>query len=421
LFNQQKLNSIQPRSAALYARAAAVIPGGIPGHQSPALSVPGVSPYFAERAEGAIYWDVDGRRLIDFMGGFGPLVLGARHMEVDAAFNEVQMRGMCFNHPTATTVELAERLVELVDFSDWAFFGKNGADMTYWTVRVAREHRQRRKVIKVKTAYHGTEPWCSDSLAGVLAEDKTHIIEIGWNDAEALEAVVAAHADDIAGIIMTPFDHPTYGDMTLPSEIFLARIDALRNETGMVWVLDDVRAGFRHDLGGSHRYFGFTPDLSCFSKAIANGYALSACVGGEALRPAASRVFATGSFWNNPGPMAAALKTLEILERDACIPTMLRRGSEWIERFLALGEKNGIRFIASGTPTMPFIRIADDGNFHRQQAFCCEAIQAGVFLHPHHNWFIGNAHSDEVLDDSLKLVERAMKSFLDCTAQSTGE
>ena len=415
--NHLNLHSTQPRAAALYARAAAVIPGGIPGHQSPVLTVPGVFPYFAERAEGALYWDVDGRRLIDFMGGFGLLVLGAKHAEVDAAYCEAQQRGVCFNHPTATTVELAERLVALVDFAEWAFFGKNGADMTYWALRVAREHRQRRKIIKVKAAYHGTEPWCSDSLAGVLAEDKHHILEIAWNDTEALDAVVAAHRDDLAGIITTPFDHPTYADMALPDPTFLARIDTLRRETGLVWVLDDVRAGFRHDLGGSHRYFGFTPDLSCFSKAIANGYALSACVGNEGLRSAASRVFATGSFWNNPAPMAAALKTLEILERDDCISAMLRRGGEWVERFVALGVKNGLAFTASGTPTMPFIRIADDPHFYAQQAFCCEAVKAGVFLHPHHNWFIGHAHTDAVLEESLELIDRAMQAYLGCASR----
>ncbi len=410
--NYLGIHSTQPRTAALYARAAAVIPGGIPGHQSPVLTVPGEFPYFAERAKGAVYWDVDGRRLIDFMCGFGPLVLGAQHPEVDAAYRASQERGVCFNHPTATTVELAERLVELVDFAEWAFFGKNGADMTYWALRVAREYRQRRKIIKVKSAYHGTEPWCSDSLAGVLAEDKMHIIEIAWNDTEALGAAVALYADDLAGIMTTPFDHPTYAEMVMPDPTFLERINTLRNETGMVWILDDVRAGFRHDLRGSHRYFGFTPDMSCFSKAIANGYALSACVGRLELRNAASRVFATGSFWNNPAPMAAALKTLEILERDACIPTMLRRGEEWIERFLALGVKHGIQFTASGTPSMPFIRVANDDNFFQQQAFCTEAIKAGVFLHPHHNWFIGNAHSDSILEESLVLIERAMQAYL---------
>ncbi len=394
----------------LLARAAAVIPGAVPGHQSPALTVPGQFPYFAARAEGAVYWDVDGRRFIDFMGAYGPLVLGAGHPEVDAAFDDTRKNGVCFNHPTALSVELAERLVALIDIADWAFFGKNGADMTYWALRVAREHTGHRKILKVRGAYHGTEPWCSDSLAGVLMEDKAHIIECPWNDCQALEESVRLHGADLAAIVTTPFDHPSFGDMALPTPAFLATIRALLDERSALWILDDVRAGFRHHLGGSHRYFGFSPDLICYSKALANGYSLSATVGREHLRAAASRVFATGSFWNNPGPMAAALKTLEVLERDNCIPAMLRRGKEWVDQFVALGNKYGVPLQATGTPVMPFVRIANDPGFQCQQAFCSEAVRQGVFLHPHHNWFIGAAHTDALLEESLERIAKAMQS-----------
>lgn len=400
-----------PRSLDLLKRAADVIPGAIPGHQSPALAVPGQFPYFAERAEGALYWDTDGNRYIDFMCGYGPLVLGAAHPEVDQAFTAAQSKGVCFNHPTEQTVKLAERLVQLVDVADWAFFGKNGADMTFWALRVAREFSGRRKIIKVKGAYHGTEPWCTDCLAGVLAEDKAHIIETPWNDCQTLEEQVQKHAADLAAIVTTPFDHPTFGPMTMPDPAFLATIQRLIAPLPALWILDDIRAGFRHHIGGSHRHFNFTPDLICFSKAVANGYSLSATVGTEQLKAAASRTFATGSFWNNPGPMAAALKTMEVLERDDCIPAMLRRGAEWTELFLELGEKRGIPLIASGTPTLPFIHIANDPGFHQQQKFCSAAIRQGVFLHPHHNWFISNAHSDSILEESLTRIDKAMQQL----------
>jgi glutamate-1-semialdehyde 2,1-aminomutase len=401
----------QPQATLLYERAAAVIPGAIPGHQSPALSVPGSFPYFAKRASGACYWDVDGRRFIDFMGGYGPLVLGAAHPEVDAAYSATLKDGNCLNHPTEWTVRLAEALVERVDFADWAFFGKNGADMTYWAIRVAREHTQRPKILKVSEAYHGTEPWCSDTLAGVTPGDKADVLQIPWNDQAALDDALQMHGDSIAGLVTTPFHHPSYGDMQLPEPSFLSAIRRHCDAIGAVWILDDVRGGFRHDIGGSHRYFGFTPDLSCYSKAIANGYALSAAVGRDSLRPAASRVFATGSFWNNPAPQAAAIKTIEILERDACIPGMLRRGSKWIEAFLALGSQHGVEFKASGTPTLPYLRIADDPGFFKQQSFCSAAIRQGVFLHPHHNWFIGAAHDDALLEESLTAIDRALGDF----------
>lgn len=405
LNNQHKAS----QGKTLYARAQAVIPGGIPGHQSPALCLPGVSPYFAKRASGAVYWDVDDRRFIDFMGGYGPLVLGAQHSEVDAAYQYGIREGNCFNHPTEWTVRLAEKLVGLVDFADWAFFAKNGADLTYWALRVAREHTQKPYIVRVSGAYHGTEPWCTDTMAGVLADDKSSVIELAWNDRSTLADLINAKGDAIAGIITTPFHHPSYGDMQLPDQNFLQDIRDYCNKFNAVWILDDVRGGFRHHLGGSHRYFGFEPDFACYSKAIANGYALSAAVGHAALRPAASKVFATGSFWNNPGPLAAALKTIEVLERNSCIPKMLNRGKAWVDEFINLGEQAGVPLVASGSPTLPYIRVANDPGFFKQQQFCSFAIKEGIFLHPHHNWFIGAAHTDERLEESLQCLARALQ------------
>lgn len=408
--------SDRPRETALYARAKAVIPGGVPGHQSPAFSLPGIAPCFAKKASGALYWDVDDRRFIDFMGGFGPLVLGACHPEVEAAYQAAIADGVCLNHPTEWTVRLAERLVELVDFAEWALFGKNGADMTGLSIRIAREHTGRPLVIRVSGAYHGTDPWCAESKAGVLPADQTSVIQIPWNNATALEEVGARHAGRIAAIVTTPFHHPGYADMELPEPSFLRGIRRFCDRQRAVWILDDVRGGFRHHIGGSHRYFDFTPDLACYSKAMANGHALSALVGERRLRPAAAHIFATGSFWNNPAPMAAALKTIEILQREQSIPGMLRRGREWIDAFVGLGRRHGLELAASGTPTLPFIRVADDPDFFRQQRLCAFAIEEGVFLHPHHNWFIGAAHDDAVLEQSLDALDRAIRRFLSAPA-----
>ncbi|MCC5840549.1 MAG: aminotransferase class III-fold pyridoxal phosphate-dependent enzyme [Opitutales bacterium] len=395
----------------LFQRAVRVIPGGIPGHQSPVFTVPGQFPYFAKRAEGPFYWDEGGNRYIDFLCAYGPLVLGAGRPEVAAAVAAAEAGGICFNHPTEWTVRLAERLVEMVDIADWAFFGKNGADMTYWSIRVAREHTGRRKILRFLHAYHGTDPWCTDCSAGVVEGDRADILQAPWNDTAALNAIFDLHGHELAGIISTPFDHPNYADMTLPDPAFQRAIRRGLDACGGLWIYDDVRCGFRHHLGGTHRYFDCSPDLICYSKALANGYAIAACVGRESFRAAASKVFATGSFWNNPGPFAAALATIDLLEQESVIPGILRRGQEWVDGFLALGEKHGIEFRASGTPALPYIRVADDPGFFRQQAFCATAIKHGIFLHPHHNWFIGHAHSEAVLEESLARVEAAILDF----------
>lgn len=395
----------------LLQKACRLLPGGIPGHQNPALTVPGIFPAFARMAKGAAYEDVQGNRLLDFMCGYGPLILGAAHPEIDEAFHRVTMEGNCFNHPTEWTVRLAEKLVSLVDFADWAFFGKNGADMTYWATRVAREHTGKKYLLKFSHAYHGTEPWCSDNYAGVLPEEKEFTLSSPWNDVPNLQKIFSEKRGQIAGVISTPFDHPAFADQSLPQAEFLESIRALCDREKALWILDDVRGGFRHHLGGSHRYFGFQPDLSCFSKAIANGYALSAAVGRKEIKPAASRVFATGSFWNNPAPMAAALKTIELLEQAKAPETLLKRGQHWVDGFLALGQKHGLQLLYSGTPSMPFIRIEGPQWTTQQQHFCSAILREGVFLHPHHNWFLGLQHTEAILEESLDKIDRGMESF----------
>src|SRR5580658_9247133 len=157
------------RSRELFDRAARVIPCGIYGHTSPAAMVPGAFPSYAQRAQGSRYWDVDGNEYIDFMCGYGPVVLGHQQPQVEEAANRAQRDALCLNHPGPIMVELAEYLVSLVDFSAWTVFGKNGSDMTTWAVQVAREHTGRRKILKVTEAYHGMDPWCTPGHAGLIA------------------------------------------------------------------------------------------------------------------------------------------------------------------------------------------------------------------------------------------------------------
>ena len=144
------------RSLALFERAARVIPGGITGHCHPAATIPLDSPYYAVRSEGCRYWDADGNSYLDFLCGYGPNVLGAHHPEVEEAADRQRAQGDCFNHPTPVVIDLAERLVSLVDFAAWAVFGKNGSDMTTWALQVAREHTGRKKILMVNGAYHGS-------------------------------------------------------------------------------------------------------------------------------------------------------------------------------------------------------------------------------------------------------------------------
>ena len=396
-------------SIKLFKRASDVIPCGIYGHQSPATILPGQSPYYAERAKGCRYWDVDGHEYIDFMCSYGPNILGYGNPEVEEAVDEQRRKGDCFNHPTKRMVELAERLVDLVDFSSWCVFGKNGGDVTSWAVRLAREATKRKKILRLVDGYHGIDPWCVPSRAGLIEEDRAHVHTFKWNDLESFQALLRRHVGKIAGVVVTPFHHPVFADSELPAKGFLKAIELACREAGIVLILDDIRGGFRLNLKGSHEVFGFEPDVICFSKALANGYPISAALGRDELRFAASRVFLTGSFWTSAVPMAAALKTLEILERDNVPAYVEKMGLRLRDGLMRIGQKHGIPICGSGPVSVPFYRFFGETNFRLWQQFCAAAIRRGVYFHPHHNWFLSAAHTEADVDQAIAIADRALK------------
>src|SRR5262245_40087499 len=179
---------------ALFARAARVIPGGIYGHQSPAMLVPGAYPYFFARGEGARIWDVDGNEYVDLMCSYGPIVLGHRHPAVEEAARRQEAAGDCFNGPGRPWVELAERLVGMTPWAAWAVYAKNGSDVCTWATQVARAATGRRKLLVAKGAYHGTHAWCTPVTAGTTQEDRAHVVPYRYNDLASVDAALAAHA-----------------------------------------------------------------------------------------------------------------------------------------------------------------------------------------------------------------------------------
>jgi len=396
------------RTEELFARARRVVPGGIYGHQSPRMLVDGAYPYFFERGEGARVWDVDGNEYVDYMCSYGPIVLGHNHPAVEAAAEAQRRNGNCFNGPTPLWVELAEHLVSITPWAAWASFAKNGSDVCTWAIEVARAHTGRAKIVKAKGAYHGTHAWTTPLPAGTTAADTADVLTFRWNDAADLERVLRSAQSDVAGVILTPFRHEAFHDQEMPAPGFLARVRELCDAHGAVFVLDDVRAGFRLDLRGSGAFFGFEPDLSCYCKAIANGYALSACVGREKLREAAERVFFTGSYFTSGVPMAAALACLRELERTRGIERMDRLGRTLRDGLDRQAAAHRLEIRQSGPPAIPFLSFAaDEGRFARSRVFCAESCRRGVYFHPHHNWFLSAAHTEEDVRFTLEATDEA--------------
>ena len=394
------------RTEELFGRARRVIPGGIYGHQTPRMLVEGAYPYFFERGAGARIWDVDGNEYIDYMCSYGPIVLGHNHPVVEAAAEEQRRKGNCFNGPTRLWVELAEHLVAITPWAAWAAFAKNGSDVCTWAIEVAREHTGRPKVIKAKGAYHGTHAWTTPLPAGTTPADTADVLTFRWNDADDLEHVLRSDEGRVAAVIVTPFRHEAFHDQEMPAPGFLQRVRELCDARGAVFVLDDVRAGFRLDLRGSGTYFGVEPDLSCYCKAIANGYALSACVGRERLRAAAERVFFTGSYFTSGVPMAAALACLKELEASRGIERMNRLGQMLRDGIERQARSQRLEIRQSGPPAIPFLTFAaDGGKFARSRVFSAECCRRGVYFHPHHNWFLSAAHTEEDIRRTLEATD----------------
>src|SRR5215469_18060441 len=287
-------------------RAAAVIPGGMYGHQS-ARPLPPEYPQFMREGRGARVWDADGNEYVDLMCSYGPVVLGHQHPAVEAAARAQAAIGDCMNSPGPVMVDLAELLVQTVRHADWAIFAKNGTDATTMCCTIARAQTGRNKILVAKGAYHGAAPWCTPAPAGVTAADHANLSRYTFNDLASVRRAAAEAGGDLAGILVSPFKHDAGYDQELVDPAF-AR--ALCDATGAALILDDVRCGFRLHLGSSWEPVGVDPDLSAWSKAIANGRALAAVLGHDAFRGGAQQVFVTGSFWFAATAMAASIATI---------------------------------------------------------------------------------------------------------------
>jgi glutamate-1-semialdehyde 2,1-aminomutase len=390
----------------LRARARRVVPGGMYGHMR-ASGLPAGYPQFFERGEGCHLWDVDGRRYVDFMCSWGPIILGHKHPAVTEAVQRQMAAGDCLNGPTERMVELAERLVRLIPHAEWALFSKNGTDATTTCVTIARAASGRRKILAARGAYHGAVPWCTPHPLGVTAEDRAHLIEYVYNDVQSLEAAVEKAGDDLAGVIVSAFRHDYGFDQELPSLEFAKRARELCDDKGAALIVDDVRAGFRLTLRGSWDLLGVQPDLSAWSKAIANGYALSAVTGNDSMRDAASRLFVTGSFWCSAVSMAAAIATLDELERIDGPRVMRDLGQRFRDGIAKQAAEAGVGVRQSGPPQMPTILFDNDADFAIGERFAAEALRRGVYLHPRHNMFLSTAHSAADIDFALEATREA--------------
>jgi len=395
--------------AALRARAARVVPGGMWGHLD-TRRLPAGYPQFFTRAEGGHIWDANGRRYVDLMCSWGPIVLGHHNPVVDAAVARQTALGDCLNGPAPVMVELCEALVERVAHADWAMLQKNGGDATTACVTIARAATGRNTVLIAQGSYHGALPWCTPVPAGTTAEDRANQGRFLYNDLASLQAAADAAGGDLAAVIITGFRHDNVVDQEMPSLAFAQGARALCDRLGAALIIDDVRAGFRLHRGCSWERLGVQPDLSAWSKAIANGHPLAAVLGRDSLREAAAKVFITGSFWCGAVPMAAALATLGEMDRIG-LPDYLEELGSYLRAGMAnLAQRHGVGLRQSGPVAMPLWLFDDDADFAKGGAFCRAALEHGAYLHPKHNMFLNAAHTQLDIDAVLAAAEAGFRA-----------
>jgi glutamate-1-semialdehyde 2,1-aminomutase len=386
-------------------RAAKALPRGVAGHFSPQVNWPG-SPHFIARAEGSRIWDVDGNEYIDLMCSWGPIVLGYLHPEVEEAVARQHAMVDCGPGAAPVMVDLAEKLVSLIDGSAWALFAKNGADVTTLAVTLARAHTGKRTVLVANGAYHGSLPWCNPDVQGTVPGDRADLDYFDFNDPGSVAAAIERHPGDLAAVITSPYRQPAGFDQQAPTREFAVGLRDLCDRNDALLIHDEVRTGMRLELGTAWRRFGVAPDLSAWGKAIANGYSLAALVGKEEVREAAAKVFATGSFWWTGDSMAAGLATLEVMEREDSLGKMNDWGTKFQEGLAAAAAARGLGIEVTGPPTMPYARFTDDDDERGiADIFTAACGKHGLYLHPRHNWFVSAAMDGRDLDQALSAVQ----------------
>ncbi len=394
--------------AALRERASAVIPNGMYGHQNASV-LPENFPQFFARGEGAHLWDVDGNEYIDYLCAYGPILLGYRHPAVDQAAAAAQETGDCFNGPSAKMVELAELLVEITPWADWAWMAKNGTDATVYAASISRAATGNGTILRARGAYHGASPtWIA---TGDMTAQAEGTVEYEYNDLRSVRKAIQTAQGDAAAIIVSAFRHDVGLDQELPSLEFARGVRELCDANGIVLILDDVRGGFRIDMAGSWAPLGVDPDLSAYCKAIGNGHPISALMGRDSLSEAVARTMATGSYWFSGAPMAAAQATIETMLETDGISYLERIGSALRRGWQQAANSHGVGIRQTGPVSIPLMLFDDDDfatrNVPRAYRFSAELAERGVYLHPVHNGFLSTAISEEDIDHTLEASDEA--------------
>jgi glutamate-1-semialdehyde aminotransferase len=407
------------KSMALFEEAKRLSPGGVMGIRRPYNFVQGEYPIFIDRGYGGHIVDVDGNDYIDMLCAYGPIILGYEEKEINDAVKAQMDKGFCFSLVQPVQNEFERRITEVVPCAEQVIPVKTGSDATTLATRIARGYTD--KKIILRCGYHGWHDWCVESHGGVPEEARALTDEFEYGDVSALEKKIAEHKGQVACVIITPVGHPGAKPVITPPPGYLQAVRDITKKEGIVLIFDEIRTGFRVAMGGAQERYGVTPDLACFGKAVANGYALSLVAGKrEFMEVCASKVFVSSTYFPNSLEMVAALKCLDILAREKVQDSIWARGTKFLEKLNVIVADSGCPATVSGIPPMPFVTF--DQAAHeapgtpgekiykaRREYFYTQTIRRGLFIQPYHHWYIAHRHTDADLDKALWAIQESLE------------
>lgn len=399
------------KSYKMYEEGMDLVPGAVLGIRRPYNFVPGEYPIYFDHAKGGKVTDVDGNEYIDMLCAYGPIIIGHREEEIDnAVIEHMKQKGFCMSLVQPAQNMLAAKLREIIPSCEKAVFVKTGSDATSTAIRVARGYTDRIKVLRC--GYHGWHDWCVEVKGGIPEKFYEDVYEFEYNDLDQVEDLMKQHGDSVAAIIVTPVGHPLGHEVQMPKPGYLEGLRKITSKYGSVLIFDEIRSGFRVNLGGAQKEFGVTPDLSVFGKALANGYPISAVVGKrEIMDVLVKKVFLSSTFFSNSMEQVAALKTIEVMERDKILDVIREKGHRFARRVTEVVKNSGVDCTFSGAPWMPFITFNKDSKQLYKKIrteFYSQLIRRKVFLQPFHHGYIAYRHTDKDLDHVSSMIAESL-------------
>lgn len=419
------------RSDTLFEAACRHIPGGV---NSPVRAFRGVggTPVFFSRAQGACLYDADGRRYIDYVGSWGPAILGHAHPDVIREVQEAAADGLSFGAPTELEVRMADKVCELIPSMDLVRMVSSGTEATMSAIRLARGYTGRDVLVKFEGCYHGH----ADSLlvkagsgaltlgvpssAGVPADLARHTVTLEYNNLEQTEEFFRARGSEVACIIV----EPVAGNMNCipPVPGFLEGLRRLCDEYGAVLIFDEVMTGFRVALGGAQALYGVTPDLTTLGKVIGGGMPVGAFGGKRAVMEKIAPlgpVYQAGTLSGNPIAMRAGLKTLELISAPGFFENLGQRTASLCQEFETAARDNGVALTTNQVGGMFGLFFTDRKVTSYADAMACDVeafkrffhamLAEGIYLAPSafEAGFVSAAHTEADIKATADAARRA--------------